>query len=170
MLSDLKPFIDRASGVVRSSSGELALDYRKGLLQVNAPGAQGASGDLKAAGEMEMHDLTIQSALDNGHIVVVALDGEPIARSSRMLVQAMSEEAPTGFAAEVTTNGVKRITNIGRDPWRIRALHGTIRFKHTDAARFQPLDYNGYPEGAGFEGRDLPLTPHTIYYLVTRSR
>ena len=60
--------------------------------------------------------------------------------------------------------------NIGRDPWRIRALHGTIRFKHIGAARFQPLDYNGYPEGAGFEGRDLPLTPHTIYYLVTRSR
>jgi hypothetical protein len=169
-LSDLKPFIDRGSGVVRSSSGELALDYRKGLLQVNAPGAQGASGDLKAAGEIEMHDLTIQSALDNGHIVVVALDGEPIARSSRMLVQAMSEEASTGFAAEVTTNGVKRITNIGRDPWRIRALHGTIRFKHTGAAHFQPLDYNGYPEGAGFEGRDLQLTAHTIYYLVTRSR
>jgi hypothetical protein len=169
ILTDLKPLIDRPAGVVRSSTGELTLDFGKGLLKVNAPGAQGASGNLKAAGTIELADVTIQSDLDNGHMVVVALDGEPIRQSSRLLVQVMSEEASTGFAAEDSTNGLKCITNIGRDPWRIKALNGTIHFATGTVPRTQPLDFNGQPEGNDYAARELRLRPASIYYLVTRS-
>jgi hypothetical protein len=168
-LTDLKPLIDRSAKTVRSSTGELKLDYDKGLLTVNAPGAQGASGNLGAGGDIELADLSIRSQLDNAHIIMVSLDGEPLARSRRMLLQVMSEERATGFAAEDAGNGVKRIMEIGHDPWRVKALQGAVRFKTGAAPQFQPLDFNGYPQGAALRGVELKLVPETIYYLVTRA-
>jgi len=168
-LTDLKPLIDRSAKTVRSSTGELKLDYDKGLLTVNAPGAQGASGDLGSGGDIELADLSIRSQLDNAHIILVSLDGEPLARSRRMLLQVMSEEQATGFAAEDAGNGIKRITDIGHDPWRVKALQGAVRFKTGAAPQFQPLDFNGYPQGAALRGVELKLVPETIYYLVTRA-
>src|SRR5436190_10591998 len=96
-LTDLKPSIDRATKTVRSTTHELMLDYEKGLLTMNAPLAQGASGNLKAGGEIALADLSIQSDLDNAHIILVSLDGEPLAKSRRALLQVMSEEETTGF-------------------------------------------------------------------------
>jgi hypothetical protein len=97
-LSDLKPLLDRGAKTVRSSTRELTLDYDKGLLTINAPAAQGLSGNLKAAGAVELNDLRLTSELDNGHLILVSLDGQPIAQSRRMLLQVMSEEQATGFA------------------------------------------------------------------------
>jgi hypothetical protein len=166
MLSDLKTFIDRGRQVVRSSTRELTLDYGKGVLTLNAAQAQGASGNLKAAGPVQLNDVTITSGLDNVHIVIVALDGQPLAQSRRMLVQAMSEERASGFASEDIGNGVQRITNIGRDPWRVKGLEGAVKFKHL--VHIQPLDFNGYPAGALAESAELKLAARTLYYLVTR--
>jgi hypothetical protein len=44
---------------------------------------------------------------------------------------------------------VKRITNLGSDPWQVRELNGTVRFKRVDAARMKvtALDFNSYPTG-----------------------
>jgi len=165
-LSDLKPFIDRAQQMVRSSTRELTLDYGKGVLTINAAQVQGASGDLKAAGPIQLSDITISSGLDNAHIVIVALDGQPLSQSRRMLVQVMSEEAATGFATEDAGNGVKKITNIGRNPWRVKTLEGSVKFK--DSMQIQPLDFNGYPAGTATRGAELKLAPQTMYYLVTR--
>ena len=168
VLTDLKPLIDRAAKTVRSSTQELTLDYDKGLLAVNAPAAQAASGNLKAGGEIALADVSVRSDLDNAHVIVVSLDGHPLAKSRRMLLQVMSEEQATGFATEDTGNGGKRITNIGRDPWRVKALQGAVKFRTGSAPQIQPLDFNGYPTGAASRGAELELRPETIYYLVTR--
>ena len=167
-LSDLRPFVNRAGQKVRSSTGELVLDYGKGLLTLDAPSAQGASGDLRAGGEIALSNVTIRSDLDNAHIVSASLDGEPISRSKRMLLQAVSEERPTGFAAVDAGNSMKRIADIGRDPWRVKALQGLVVFRGTGPLQIQPLDFNGYPTGATSHGAELKLAPETIYYLVTR--
>jgi hypothetical protein len=168
-LSDLKPLLDRAAKTVRSSTRELTLDYEKGLLTINAPGAQGLSGNLKAAGSVALNDLRLESGLENGHVIVVSLDGEPLVRSRRMLLQAMSEEQTTGFATTDAGNGVKRITNIGTDPWRVKNLHGSVRFHSVRGLAIQPLDFNGYPKGAATHDGELKLAPDTLYYLVTRT-
>lgn len=168
VLADLKPMINRAAQSVRSSTRELTLNYDKGLLTVNAPCAQGASGNLRAVSEIALADLSIQSDLDNAHIIVVSLDGEPLAQSRRMLLQAMTEERTTGFATEEAPGGVKRITDIGRDPWRVKALRGVVKFKNGASLDSQPLDFNGYPAGPSSRGGDLKLAPETIYYLLTR--
>ena len=167
-IRDLRALINHEAKWVRSSTHELTLDYGKGLLTLNAPAAQGASGNLKSAGTISSADLTLQSELENMHIVVVSLDAAPLGRSRRMLVQAVSEEQPSDFADEPTENGARKITNIGHDPWLVKRMQGSIQFKGSGLLKIQPLDLNGYPSGASTQGNELKLRPESIYYLVTR--
>ncbi len=166
-MKELKPFIDRTRQSVRSSTGELALDYGRGLLKINSPAAQGASGDLRG-GAVELDEITIRSELDNAHMVLVSLDGLPLRQSRRILLQVMSEERSTGFATDALANGVKKITNIGRDPWRVKAIAGSVQFKTAPAPRIQALDFNGQPEGAAQVSPNLHLQRDVLYYLLTR--
>jgi hypothetical protein len=144
------------------------LDYGKGLLVVNAPSAQGASGNLKIAGTIELAALTISSDLDLAHIIAVALDDKPLATSRRILLQTMSEERTTGFSTEADGAAIRRITNIGRDPWQVRALSGSVAFKRPDAAQLKvtPLDHSGRPAGRAGTAQKITLQPTTLYYLI----
>jgi hypothetical protein len=164
-VNDLSGLIDHAKQQVRSSTGELLLDYKAGLLTINAPQAQGASGNLRSA-PISLRDVAVQSDLDNGHFLIVSLDGASLDSSKRMLLQVMSEERATGFAAEDMGNGVKKIADIGRDPWQVRNLNGTVTFK--SPVQIQRLDFNGYPAGEKKTGAEVKLAPATIYYLLTR--
>ena len=165
-VEDLAPFVDRRARTLTSTTGELKLDYGKGLLRIDAARAQGVSGALKEAGAAELKDV----AIELGHVLVVALDGQPLATSGRMLLQVMSEEQSTGWATEPAGAGVQRIVKLGRDPWRIRKLSGVVRFKRADAAQLQvtALDFNGYPTAPAGTAREIRLQPGTIYYLIAR--
>jgi len=167
-MTDLTPFIDHTNKTVISSTGELRLDYGRGILTVSAAHAQGLSGALKLAALIDLKDITVNSDLELGHILVVALDDQPLATSTRMLLQVMSEEEETHHKTEPVSSTVKRITNIGSDPWQVRELNGTVRFKRVDAAHLKvtALDFNGYPAGANGDAREIKLQPGTLYYLV----
>jgi hypothetical protein len=82
----------------------------------------------------------------------------------------MSEEKASGFQTEPAGNGVKRILSIGTDPWLVKLLQGTVRFKRADAAELKvtALDYNGYPTGTRGSAQELHLDPATVYYLICR--
>jgi hypothetical protein len=165
---DLRPFLDRAAQVVTSSTQEVRLDYGRGLLVLNAPRAQGASGALKAAGRLTLPSLVLSSDLELGHVVAVALDQQPLASSRRILLQVMSEERATDFATEPAEGDVLRITHIGRDPWQVRRLHGEVRFLRPDANRLKvaALDAHGRsPRLVGTAAR-ITLLPTTLYYLI----
>lgn len=168
-VADLSPFVDHARKIVTSSTGELTLDYGRGILELNAPGAQGLSGALKLAGVTELKDVSVASDLELGHIVAVALDGRPLATSERILLQVMSEERETNHQTEPAGPALKRITSIGTDPWQVRQLGGTVRFKRPDAERLEvtALDFNGSPEGRAGTARKVRLQPSTLYYLIT---
>ena len=167
-LADLKPFIDRAHHTVTSATGQLKLDYGNGLLTINAPMAQGLSGNLRAAGKTQLTDISIQSDLDLGHIVAVSLDHQPLARSNRILLQVMTGERNSGFDTEPAQNGHLRITNIGHDPWQIKAVQGTVEFKRPDAGRLKvtELDANGTPHEAIGTADKITLRPGVLYYLI----
>ena len=115
-LADLSKYIDHSKRTIVSTTGELKLDYGKGLLTINASAAQGASGLLADSGPIDLKDLSIRSDMPLGHIVVVSLDDKPLAKSSKMLLQVMSEEKSSGFQTEPTPTGLKKIVSIGRDP------------------------------------------------------
>ena len=171
-VADLSPYLDRGAQRVRSSTNELELDYGRGLLRLDAPGAQGVSGQISSAGPIELADLSVTSQLDLGHIVVVALDGQPLVQSRRMLLQVMSEEQPTGFVAEPIEGGAKVIRSLGSDPWQVKTLNGSVRFHETmrRGLRITALDHAGRPiderpiSGDGM----LELDAGTIYYLLER--
>jgi hypothetical protein len=167
---DLRPFIDHAKQTVTSTTGELKLDYGKGVLTLNAVRAQGVSGLLKTAGPVETRDLAISSDMELGHIVAVPLDNQPLAISGKILLQVMSEEKASGFRTEAVSATVQRIMSIGTDPWLIRELKGTVHFKRPDAAQLKvtALDPNGYPIGSAGSAKIIQLQPATIYYLVSR--
>ena len=166
--ADLRPLIDHAAQTVVSSTGELKLDYGKGLLVINAPCVQGVSCALRAAGTVSLKDMTIASDLELGHIVAVALDAQPLASSRRILLQVMSEEKSTDFQTEALAGGGKRIVNIGRDPWLVKNLAGTITLKRVDAAGLKatPLDFNGRPAGSAVPASPLRLRPATLFFLI----
>jgi hypothetical protein len=169
-VGDLSRYIDRQQQTVVSTNGQLKLDYAKGLLVINAPAAQGISGALDKAGIVDLRDVSIDSPLKLGHIILVSLDGKPLATSNRMLLQVMSQEQPSHFETESLKSGLTQIVSIGQDPWRVKDLAGAVRFKLADAAELTvtPLDFNGYPTQPIGSAAEIKLRPETIYYLIGR--
>jgi hypothetical protein len=80
----------------------------------------------------------------------------------------MSEEQETNHQTEPMNATVKRIVNIGTDPWQVKNLNGIVRFKRSDAAKLKvtALDFNGYPNGAIGHAEEIHLQPRTLYYLI----
>lgn len=167
-LVDTARLIDRQQQTVTSTTGELQLDYGRGLLTLNAPQVQGASGNLQAAGVISLTDVRLSSELDLAHMVVVSLDGQPLAKSRRMLLQVMSEEQPTDFATQPVDDATLHITNIGRDPWLVRSLQGTVALTRNDARQLQvtALDANGQTVQRVGTADNCELLPTTLYYLI----
>ena len=125
---------------------------------------------MRICGTDPFWDVTVTSDLELGHIIVVALDDKPLATSGRILLQVMSEEKPSGFQTEPVSATVKRIVSIGADPWQVRELTGTVRFKRADSAQLKVtmLDYNGYPTTSAGSAQEIKLHPATMYYLIGR--
>jgi len=157
---DLPRFIDHQRGAVRSANGQLAIDPTVGLFTVNAPKAQGAAGFLGRLDDpIELTDVTIDSANDYATIVVVSLDGEPIADSRRLLVQVGTVARPTGWTTRPATfqrndqqfEGLQ-IVNTGAMPWRLRNAAGRVTVANPNLTRATRLDE------LGFADRELDLT------------
>ncbi|MFQ3671742.1 MAG: hypothetical protein SNJ84_09835, partial [Verrucomicrobiia bacterium] len=168
-VAPLEPFIDLPAQTVTASTREFTLDYGRGLLRLAAPKAQGAVGNLAAAGPIDLPDLTLTSDLDLGSVLLVPLDGQPIVSSKKLLLQVMTEERPTNFKTSPAGDGILRIDSIGIDPWLFRSPSGNLTLKRPDAGQLQitPLDFNGYPAADPFLGPAIPLRPDTAYYLIS---
>ncbi|MHB1035386.1 MAG: hypothetical protein ACYC35_11585 [Pirellulales bacterium] len=166
-LKSLTPFIDRTRKTVTSTTGQLRLDYGKGVLVIDAPSVQGVSGALRDAQNTALTDLAVAADLELGHIVAVSLDGRPLASSGKILLQVMSEEQNNRFQTEPVGSG-KRIVSIGQDPWLVKELSGTVKFKRPDAASLKvtALDHGGYPIKAVGNAGQIKLLPTTLYYLI----
>lgn len=164
---NLAKFIDREGGMVRSATNELSWDYGKGVVVVNAPKVQGVVGFLNKAGAVKLGDVTIESGMDYGAIILVSLDDKPIGSSRKLLLQVMSEEQNKGWSAP--GEGLREIKSVGTPPIMVRRFNGVVELKRPDANRMRviPLDENGYPlkemRGAG----RLTLQDKTIYYIIS---
>ncbi len=167
-LKSLAPFIDHAKKLVISQTGELKLDWGQGVLTINAPAAQGASGNLASAGEIKLADVTLAIPLDVAHAIVVSLDGQPLATSKRMLLQVMTEEKPTNFRSESLGDRRHRITSIGENPWLVHKLDGVVRLRRPDAGKLKvtALDPFGQPTSNTSPGDTIRLRPDTLYYSI----
>jgi hypothetical protein len=102
-------------------------------------------------------------------VVLVSLDGEPLAKSRKMLLQVMSEEQNSGFQTEQVATEIKKITRLGSNPWEVKEISGRVELKNKKDLRITPLDFNGYSKGEAQNATEMTLQPQTIYYLVTRN-
>jgi hypothetical protein len=145
--------IDETNKLLSTITGEVALDYNKGILKVDAPCAQGIAGFLdQTAGPVGLSDLIVASSNTYATIVAVSLDDVPLANSGRILVQSMTQDYLYQYAETDTTydwgdgNGAvpaKQITNMGRQPWNIINLRGRISLANRWIQRAYAVDPNG---------------------------
>jgi hypothetical protein len=180
---DLSRYIDRKNKVVNSQTGQLSWDHARGICVLKAPAAQGATGFLDRAGEIALGDVTIRSQNDYATVLVVAMDGQPLGRSDRVLIQVGTRARPTGWSdheANFTADGGKetihgrQIDNTGTMPWSIVATKVRVRLRNTKLASAIPLDANGNARGttplrrAG-DSIELDL-PRDVLYVVLKGR
>ncbi len=165
---NLSEFINRSAKTVRSSTGQLLWNYAQGLVTVNAPAVQGATGFLGSEGTVKLNDISIQTDLDYGTVLVIALDQRPIAQSHRLLLQVMSEEQNFGW--RTSGNPTQTIEHVGNPPIVVRKLSGQVQVNRSDAASLHitALDWNGYPVTSLGKGGTISLQPETPYYLIEK--
>ncbi len=169
-VTELSKYIDRSKGLVKSQTGELSWDYEQGLVRVDAPAAQGVTGYLAKAGPQTLGDVTIESGLDYGAIVLVALDGQPLKTSKKMLLQVFSEEQPFGWSAP--GEGLRPIAETGGPPLVVKHLAGKVSLKRADAAtlKVKALDAGGYEAKSVPPGNAAAFTllSSTLYYVIEK--
>jgi hypothetical protein len=143
-------------------------DCQRGLLTVDTPQFKAVGGFLKLAGPVKLAGLEVSSEMEFGVICVVSLDGQPIYSSSRLLVQAFSQESNTGSYAD--GKGIHTIRSMGRPPIQVQNIRGHVHFTRPDATALmaRALDENGYPTVTVATGPELPLLPSTLSYLIQK--
>jgi len=151
---NLAPYIDRKRKLVKSITGQIALDYGTGLCTIDAPKAQGVTGFLKkAGGKFKLTDVTIESSNDYATVLVVPLDDKPIASSRRLLVQVGTTQRLTGWADRKldfkSKDGKKvfrgrEIVSVGAPPWRIARTLVSVAVNNPNVKRAALLDTAGH--------------------------
>lgn len=149
--ADLSKLIDPKSARVTSVTGEEQLNYRSGIFTLNTPKAKAVSGFLGAGKVFDLGDATIQSANEYATIELVSMDGLPISKSKKILLQVGTIFRPTNWAEEPATitenkkqiNGFK-ITNTGQMPWLGMPASGSISIKNKLIKKATQLNAAGY--------------------------
>jgi len=161
---DLGVRVDHEQKRVR---GQLGWDFGQGVVTIDTPRAQGAVGFLGEAGEIELGDLTIHCTNEFASILVISLDGEPLATSRRVLIQSATEDQAYGWSVE---DGV--IRRLGGYPFLMRRIEASVEFHEaTIWKRSRALDPQGYPGAVRDVARDggerrVKLDPHSFYMLL----
>ncbi|MBD1910915.1 hypothetical protein [Leptolyngbya sp. FACHB-8] len=166
---NLNPYHDRERQRIHSSSGELTWDYDDGLVTIDAPQVKGATGFLHHAGALRLGPLAVDTSVDYGSVLLVALDDQPLNRSQNMLLQVMSADENFGWRTEAI-EGKKTLQSVGSAPLVVQEIQGQVALRRLDAGQLlvTALDANGVPTNVVGSGDRWELQPSTFYYWITR--
>lgn len=169
---DLSKYIDKKSGDIRSLTGQLAINQKRGVATITAPKVQGVCGFLRdAGGKFDLGITHWESTNDYIALVAVSLDGKDLSSSKRILVQAGTTSRLGGFAVRDTTVKAdgkeiagEEIVSNGAPPWLVAKTHATLTIINPNITKATVLDPNLYSEGtvpvkrvAGKATLELPL-------------
>ncbi len=150
-VADLKAMIDKSTGDVRTTHGQLALNMQRGLLKINAPRAQGVVGFLReAGGTYALADVEVKSGNTFASVVCVAMDARSLGKSEKILVQVGTQATPTGWQTRpMNVNGREgmEIVSTGTMPWRIMNTDMELKIANPGLTKASVL--NEYGELAG---------------------
>jgi len=179
-VAPLDAFIDARAKVVRSNTGELTLDYGRGVFTLDAPKAQAVAGFLKdAGGRFGTRDVVFICANEYAVLQVVAVDDRPLRESRRVLVQVGAPAHPTGWRTEPATFTVdkrqvvgERIVSVGTGPWQVQKIDARLTLDNPRINKAIALDANFVPRfEVGIEHTEsfamLKLPPDAAYILLT---
>ncbi|MEM9881902.1 MAG: hypothetical protein AAF800_03155 [Planctomycetota bacterium] len=135
---NLSRAIDRDAGTLTSLGGGFRWDFRRGVAVIDTPRTQAAAGFLRDAGPVRLGDVTFVCDNEHAHVAVTSLDGEPIASSRRLLIQAVSEAKLHGEADVPNPSDERhprRLTAVGSPPWQIRPIAAAVTLHRADGDR-----------------------------------
>ncbi len=137
-----------------SDTGELSLDYGRGLLTINTPRTKSAVGRLAEAGRIELGAVSVRSTTEFAAVVLTSLDGKPIGTSRHLLLTAVgrAENTAQGFwppnpkqAARSTHSWM--LPAEGRLPVIAKPVRGEVSLPVPAAASVFALDATGKRQG-----------------------
>lgn len=147
---DLSQWVDPREQVIKSLTGELSMDYRRGVCVLDAPGAQGVAAFFEASPTIKTRDLTITCRNKQAVVLAVALDDQPLARSRRVLVQVGTPSRPKDWRTKPTTVKVDNqrvdgfvIEDHGKAPWMIEEPQVRLIIANPSLSKAIVLDPNG---------------------------
>ena len=179
-MAELGRYIDRSKKTVTSATGQLRLEYDRGLCTLDAPQAQGVCGFVGKQKRFALSTLQIEAANDYAAVLAVSLDGRPLATSTRVLVQVGTTARPTGWKTRPTTIKPKdgaalrgeEILAHGKAPWQVEKARVVVTLPGGTLRKATRLDMNLLPAGAAetaFADGRLRLTfpADAMYVLLT---
>lgn len=172
-IRELTRYVNAEARTTDSLTGGLHWDYGAGLVRVNTPRSQGAVEFLSKVGRVELGDIAIECDNERASIIAISLDDRPLAMSTRILIQAVTEERPYGFR----TDG-DRIASVGGPPLGMKKIAARvwIRDRLGSGVRVTARDEDGYAtdkpvvaERGSSEGTvEVILDPTSLYHVVQR--
>jgi hypothetical protein len=143
---ELTKHIDAAKKTVTSITGEISMDYGRGVCVVDTARSKGVCGFLKeAGGSFALTDLTVTSGNRYATINVVALDDQPLKTSKKVLVQIGTLSRPTGWDTKDDGKGVETIVNVGHKPWQVVKGDVSVALANPALTKAVALDPAGFP-------------------------
>jgi len=140
-------YVNLKKGTVKSSTGELHLNYKYGQLTINTPKSQAFIGFTGKKNTYKLKDVKIKLMNRFGNILVISLDGKPIADSGHLLIQSFTEENNNGWTTEkVPKESFRRLRKIGDAPIVVKKINARVSFHSIkkDGWKIWKLDPNGY--------------------------
>jgi hypothetical protein len=151
---ELAKYHDPAKKLIRSITGEIALDYGIGSCTVNTPCAQGVAAFFGQEREFKLADVEINAGNEFGAVYAVSMDGKPLKSSGKVLVQVNTPSRPTGWKEAPTTIKVRegsfegfRVESYGAAPWQIVRPKVTMKIANLALKRATVLDASGNAVG-----------------------
>lgn len=154
---DLSPFIDRETGVISSSTGELRYRRAKPYLVVDAPRLKGWLGNLNNEAVSLGQGITLEGRSDYAALWVGSVPKLSLDKSPHMLIGAFGQVRGVGEQPRVPskTKGkndepLVELTKPGTSPALMQQAAATIRFENPVSAVYA-LD------GSGLRIQEVPL-------------
>ncbi len=155
---DENRFLDPQSG------DALAMDTKRGLLFVDSPRAQGVVGFVAGAGRLELSDIGFECDNLFASLLAISLDGKPIRKSRRVLIQMCTREHPHGWNAP---RG--RIVDVGGPPMQVEHLQAELFLADARQSwKATTLDASGRRKETRKVRGKMKLPKDALYVLLER--
>jgi len=166
--ADWASYRDVTAGVVRSATGQLAWDYKRGVVTLSGPKTHAIVG-FAGGRTFDLPGVKVRVDTEFVSLIFTPLDDKPLAQSRSILITAMARDRQSG--AKYSADG-QRLLEIGRPPLEMEPVRATISLAGDAPKRVDVLDVHGVPTGRAvkLDGGSFRIdgTHRTYYYHVNR--